>query len=204
MEIMNYEEVEIKLYIADINNIRKKIEAIPFEILEPRIHEINYRYDTHENRLSQNNQVLRLRKDKTNRITYKGAGRVSDGTLVRREIEITVDNFTAADMLLESIGFTIQLIYEKYRTTYGYQSAVISVDELPFGNFIEIEADSPKMIKRITDLLGLKSSASIFDSYTGLFDKLCNNYGLNIRDLTFDNFSDLGVTATMLRVQPAD
>lgn len=201
---MKFEEIEIKLYISDINLLRKKVEALPVVILEPRIHEINYRYDTLDNRLSRNNQVLRLRKDKSNRITYKGPGRVSDELLIRKEIEISVDSFEAANDLLESLGFNIQMTYEKYRTTYSYQSAAISLDELPYGNFIEIEADDPDLIINISGLLGLVISASILDSYTGLFMKLCNQYGFDIRDLTFDNFRNLEINAVMLGVQPAD
>lgn len=201
---MKIEEMEIKLYISEIRNLQKKLETLPIEIVQPRILEINIRYDTLDKKISLNNQVLRLRKDNTNRITFKGPTRIADELLIRKEIEITVDDFNAANLLLESLGFIVQLVYEKYRTDYRYQSAIISVDELPYGDFIEIEADDPELIKMILGELGLKLSASIKDSYTGLFDKLHKKSSLEFRDLTFENFRDLEITANMLGVQPAD
>ena len=53
-------------------------------------------------------------------------------------IEITeVQNFQVA--ILEKFGLSEFQLYEKYRTTYSYHNTHIMLDELPFGNFIEVD-----------------------------------------------------------------
>ena len=59
----------------------------------------------------------------------------------RTEIEFGVDDFAKAKQFLEHLGYQSILVYEKYRTTYELDHAHIMLDELPYGNFIEIEGE---------------------------------------------------------------
>lgn len=78
------------------------------------------------------------------------------------------------------------------------------LDELPYGNFVEIEGPDPASIQVVNSALNLNWETRIPESYTILFDRLRDMLKLPFRDLSFDNFRDLQVSAADLQVLPAD
>lgn len=80
------------------------------------------------------------------------------------------------------------MIYEKQRGEYHLEGTSISLDELPYGDFVEVEGDDTQRIRQVSDLLGLKWENRVFESYVVLFNRLRSEYGLEFRDLIFDNF----------------
>jgi adenylate cyclase class 2 len=198
------QELEIKLYLSDMPAFQRKVEALGGQLTEPRLHEINLRFDTPEGELTRTAQVLRLRKDTVARLTYKGPGETMDGVHARREIEFTVSDFQSAKALLETLGYRISLMYEKFRTTYTLDGLQVTLDEMPYGNFTEIEGSPAAAIHAVAEKLGINWEARILDSYTSLFERLRNQMNLTFRDLSFENFSALDITPTDLGVIPAD
>ena len=126
-----------------------------------RTHEVNYRFDTPEMTLSRQHRVLRLRQDNASILTYKGPSRTHDGVSVREEIEFEVSDFTAARQLLEAIGYQESVRYEKWRTIYVLDDLEITLDEMPFGNFTEIEGGDPLAIQHTASKLALDWSTRI-------------------------------------------
>ncbi len=116
----------------------------------------NLRFDYPDGSLSANKQVLRLRRDTDIIITYKGPAQINQPVSVREEIEIQVDDHERAKHLLEALGYVVYMEYEKYRTTYTYNDVIIVVDELPIGDFIEIEGPNASAIHSMAELLGLQ------------------------------------------------
>lgn len=200
----NNQEREVKFFLNDIAQYEAKIVGLGGELTKPRVHEVNLRFDTPERTLSSSAQVLRLRKDTRNRVTYKGAGSLEGGVRSRREIEFSVDDFDQARLFFESLGYEVMMTYEKYRTTYTLGGAEIVLDEMPYGKFIEIEALDPEAIRSLADQLNLDWEARIFESYTVLFDILKITLSLEFTDLTFENFSNIEVSAEDLGVKLAD
>jgi len=78
------------------------------------------------------------------------------------------------------------------------------LDELPLGNFVEIEAPNNAMIEGVAQMLGLDWSKGIAINYLGLFDLARSKLGLGFNDLTFENFQDIKVLPGDLGVAPAD
>jgi adenylate cyclase class 2 len=78
------------------------------------------------------------------------------------------------------------------------------LDELPFGNFIEIEASNNILIEGMAQMLGLNMSKAVSTNYLGLWVKVRKNRGLDVRDLTFENLENLEITPADLEVEPAD
>lgn len=187
-------ETEIKLYIPDLKAVAKRLEDAGAELTKPRVYERNWRYDDDEQGLSQHGLVLRLREDSRVRLTYKeDDGETSDdGSKSRYEAEVTVSDFETMDTILNKLGFTAYMIYEKYRTTYELDDAEIVLDELPYGNFVEIEGDTAA-IKRLLKTLALEEAKPYPAGYSSLFDFVRLNLELDIRDLTFANFEGLSV-----------
>jgi adenylate cyclase class 2 len=198
------QELEVKLYLTNLSKVRKRVEELGAAQLQARIHEINLRFDTQDLRLSKAGQVLRLRQDNIARLTFKGPTHSEDGVRAREEIEFTVNNFHTARRFLTALGYHVLMIYEKYRTTYEWKSNHITLDEMPYGNFIEIEGPDPALIHQICEELNLNWSARIFDSYTTLFDQLREKEGYSFRDILFENFENVTVTPETLGVMPAD
>jgi adenylate cyclase class 2 len=200
----NQQELEIKLYLSNLTSYQQKVETLGGQLVEPRVHEINLRFDTPDGELTSTAQVLRLRQDTTARLTYKGPGETVGGVHARREIEFMVSDYQSAQLLLESLGYQISLMYEKFRTTYLLDGLQVTLDEMPYGNFTEIEGSDPAAIRDTASKLGVNWDMRILESYTSLFDQLRDRLQFTFRDLAFENFSTLEVTPGDLGVTPAD
>jgi adenylate cyclase class 2 len=123
---------------------------------------------------------------------------------MRPEIELEVNDFLAASDLLEALGFQLNVKYEKWRTIYQLGELEITLDEMPFGNFTEIEGGDPAAIQKTASLLALGWNTRILDSYLVLFDRLKTNKRLEVPDLTFEALKNLDISPADLGVKVAD
>jgi len=184
-------ELEVKFWVPNFTEIENKLKHLSARLVQPRTYEKNLRLDTHDRKLTTQHEVLRLRWDTAARCTYKGKSVQEQGIQKRVEIEFEVSNFDAALHLFQALGYETVMIYEKYRTTYQYNSITITLDEMPFGNFIEIEGESGETIQQCSELLGLDWERRILFSYAEIFERIKKQYQLSFRDLTFENFNSL-------------
>ena len=220
------QEIEAKFYVRDLKKIEVCLQDLETHLIQPRVLETNIRFDLPNGGLSSKGQVLRLRQDTEARLTYKGAGTSEQGVVNRTEIEFVVEDFEKAKSFLEVLGYQKLLQYDKYRTMYalestsllvesqqhtlsgtravGLQSCHIMLDELPYGNFVEIEGEDIAAIHNIADKLNLNWQAVISKSYSALFEITRQSLGLTFTDLTFANFENIKVSPEHLQVQPAN
>jgi adenylate cyclase class 2 len=146
---------------------------------------------------------LRLRQDESSHLTFKSGGRETEGVVTRREIEVRIDDFTAGQRILEALGFEVVFIYEKFRTLFTFGETQVMLDELPYGNFIEIEGPQEE-IHGLAKSLHLDWGKAIPISYYLLFENLPADLGFDFRDVTFANFAGRKVGPEDLGVRPAD
>jgi adenylate cyclase class 2 len=198
------QEIEVKFYLNHPERLQSRLEELGAQLKQPRTHEINLRFDTPSLQLLRNGRVLRLRQDTAVHITYKGPGRVEGGARLRQELEFTASDFDTAQAVIEALGYEVMLMYEKQRTTYALGELLVTLDEMPYGNFAEIEGPDGESIQQTAALLGLNWDTRILDSYTVLFERVRQEAGLTFRDLSFQNFADRIVTPEALGVCPAD
>ena len=205
------QEIEAKFYVKDLKKIESRTRELDARLIQPRVLETNIRFDLFDDgqpRLRAEGRVLRLRQDTAARLTYKGAGQSEQGVVNRTEIEFTVEEFEKAKAFLEALGYQKLFEYEKFRTTYLFQSSEgsthVMLDELPYGNFVEIEGENIEGIHGFAEKLELIRSAAISMSYSALFERLRDDLRLAFKDLTFANFENITVSAEQLHVQPAD
>jgi adenylate cyclase class 2 len=198
------QEIEAKFYVQDLKRIESRIQQLDARLIQPRVLETNLRFDLPDGGLRSKGQVLRLRQDTEARLTYKGSGKSQQGIVNRTEIEFTVEDFERAKLFLEALGYQQILQYDKYRTTYELAACHIMLDELPYGNFVEIEGADIVSIRATAEKLNLNMQAAISESYSFLFEKVRQTLGLKFNDLTFANFAGLQVTQEHLQVQSAD
>jgi len=197
------EEIEVKFHVLHLSELPQRVLGLGGQLLTARVHELNLRFDTTDRLLSRQGKALRLRRDALTTITYKGRGEVRDGIRIRPEHELAVGNFDNARRLLEGLGFQVSFTYEKYRATYTLDDSRIMLDELPYGDFVEIEGE-PEALRETAARLDLRWEAAIPHSYLGLFENVRKSLDLLFEDLTFDNFRGLRVGAEALGVMPAD
>lgn len=198
------EEIEAKFYVQDLNRIRARLEELGSQLVQERVLETNLRFDSPGARLRAEGRVLRLRRDSNVRLTYKSASQKRDGVLSREEIEFTVEDFEKAKRFLEALGYQKMFYYEKYRTTYQMSNTFIMLDELPYGDFVEIEGQNHDSIHSLADHLNLDWEAAIATSYHALFRRACRSLNLAFEDLSFENFAGIPVDAKTLGVHAAD
>lgn len=198
------QEIEVKFPIRDLPALAGRLEALGACLVVPRVHETNLRYDTPNRALTAARQVLRLRQDNNAVMTFKGPAALGDEVSDRQEIEFQVSDFTAAQHLLEALGYQVSVMYEKYRTTYTLAELVITLDEMPFGCFAEIEGPDAASIRTAADALRLDWAARSTASYLGLFNTLCAERNLPARNLSFAEFEGVLVKVEDLGLRYAD
>jgi len=198
------QEIEVKFYVKNIQNIRLRLNQFGARITKPRIFEINYRYDTAEHSLSNESKVLRVRQDSKKWLTYKGPGEIIGGVRIRQEIEISISDIEKTQLILQALGYQVYQSYEKFRTVYILNHSQIMLDELPFGIFIEIESSDAKSLKLCANILGLSWKLNIEDNYLGIYKKLCSTLNISDGDLTFKKFVGSPEMLQRINIFPAD
>lgn len=187
-------EIELKLYVSDLEPVRQRLEQLGAQLTAPRVHERNNRYDDSKGNLAGTGDVLRLRQDKRSRLTFKqGSDRKRVGDAISRfEAEVEVSDFDAMDTILRRLGYRPYMVYEKYRTTYEIDGVEVVLDEMPYGQFVEIEGDGEKL-QSVREKLGLRDAKAYQSGYTELFRRVRDNLSLRFTDLTFENFQGIDV-----------
>jgi adenylate cyclase, class 2 len=201
---MSFQEKEVKFYIQDLSKIADRLRVCGAEKIRPRMLEKNMRLDTEDQTLQKGDRLLRIRQDDKVRITYKDNAKTENGVVTRTEIELTCDDFNVTRKLFEVLGYKVTVMYEKYRCEYRIGDAVVFLDEMPFGNFLEIEAPNNALIEGVAQMLSLDWSKSVGTNYLGLFQALKEKLGLEFNDLSFTNFEGLSLSPADLGVVPAD
>ena len=190
---MNYMEVEIKLYVPDLQATEAHLWQVGAVLVSPRTFESNVRYENAASTLTQQGIVLRLRQDQRVRLTYKEPVEQIDAEIPSRfEAEVEVSDLEAMALILTKLGYHPHMTYEKYRTTYALDETEIVLDELPYGNFVEIEG-APDAIRGVIQKAGLQDARSYRSNYIHLFRNVCNALKLDFNDLTFENFKHIDV-----------
>ena len=134
--------------------------------------------------LSKEGTYIRLRTGFKNTLTLKKA-RVKESEVSERlEIEIEIDDMESCQKLLQEIGLNEKLIMEKYRMIWEVNGTIITIDELPFGVYVEIEG-SVQSIKILSELLGLNYDNRIIITYWEIYKDIMEsmqmvNYDPNI------------------------
>jgi len=200
----NGQEIESKFYVRDLKAIETRLIGLGAILTNPRVFEYNLRFDDTQTSLARQNKVLRLRKSDDVRLTFKGPSKRNGGSVSRAEIELVVDNFDAAQQFIESLGYRVSAVYEKYRAMYAFEGAAVTLDELPYGHFVEVEGESPEAITAIARKLGLNPEAAIPTSYQGLFEQLRMAKDLPAKNLTFWEFENLQASPEDMGFYAAD
>ena len=197
-------ELEAKFYLQNLPAVRSRLLALDAECIFERILETNLRYDTPDLAMTKDHELLRLRQDFATRLTFKSPARIVEGVSQRQEIEIKVSDFATAQRLLNALGYQVTAIYEKYREAYQLNGLFVTLDEMPFGDFIEIEGEDVSTIQQGSELLGLNWETNITCNYLSLFDRIQEAFPGRFTQVTFEEFQDAKIKPEDFGVAPAD
>ena len=118
-------------------------------------------------------RALRLRRVNGDTIlTFKERIPTKSAMKHQKENETRVGNPDATHAILEALGFSRALVYEKRRVRWQVGKAKVVLDELPYGLFMEIEA-SEKDIARVEKLIG----AQRFEAVTATYPSMTAKFG---------------------------
>ena len=179
-------EREIKLCFPDAQEARQAILATGATPLRGRRLQEDYLLDTHDDLLRQRRCVLRVRLESGKTLlTFKGPVQNSPMKL-REELETVVGDGLLLMHVLEELGFHVWFRYEKYREEFAHEDVTIAIDETPVGTFVEIEGGE-QGIRRMAEALARKPADYLTDSYRGLYVKHCEQHGLPLADMLFED-----------------
>ncbi len=124
--------------------------------------------------LNERQCVLRLRRVGQHAVlAYKERFPSSSSIKHQREDETGVEDPEAMMDILDALGFTPALIYEKRRATWRFRDAAVAVDELPFGFYAEIEGEEKKIreAEQLLNLSKVKPELATYPALTRHFGK---------------------------------
>jgi adenylate cyclase class 2 len=179
-------EREIKLRFETADEARAAIlEAGATPLLGRRLQE-DALLDSPAEELHRRRCVLRVRMEGgKSRLTFKGP--VQPGPMkLREELETVIGDGEMLMRVLGELGFQVWFRYEKYREEFTAEDVTIAIDETPVGVYVEIEG-TESGIETMAAALGRQPSDYVLDSYRGLFLKHAAEFGLDGRDLLFQN-----------------
>jgi adenylate cyclase class 2 len=107
-------------------------------------------------------------------MTYKRRVESTSDVKEQIEYETVVSNADETASILNELGLRPRVIYEKNRDIWNLRSAEVVLDELPFGDFMEIEG-SITSIKEAEMLLGIEDVKAEIETYPRLTARLGTN-----------------------------
>ena len=189
-------EVEAKFQIDDLDGVRTRLLAAGGEIKKQRIYEKNTVYDDRAQSLKNSQRLIRLRQDEKIKLTFKGPAPAeleqASEAKVREEIELEIADFDKMELIIGRLGYEPAVVYEKYRETIQVGEVEAVLDELPYGNFVELEG-SEAAIKALAEACDIKWESRLNTNYLALLRMVKSAYQLGFNDLTFENFEGLTI-----------
>lgn len=178
-------EIEVKVAGVDLDAVRAKARELGWPCRAQRHFEGNTLYDYPDRSLGAAGCLLRVRETPRGGLfTFKGQAVHHEHYKVRPEKETWCEDAAALRAILQSVGLQPVFRYEKYREEYEGPGAMLCLDELPFGAFLELEG-SPEGIEALARALVLDRAAFNRRTYADLYAEHCRSLGRPFGDIVF-------------------
>lgn len=176
-----YIEKEIKLKIDNIEGVVDTLRRNGAIFIGGAL-ERTIRFDTTAQDYEKQGKFLRVRSGFSNTITLKEKIKSSNNNVrERKETEFEIEDIDKMCYILGALGLDYTRTMEKYRQHWKLDNCSITLDELPFGIFMEIEGEESEIYK-ICDKLGLDKDKKILVTYWELWAEITDN-----KDIIFDS-----------------
>jgi len=180
-------EIEVKIRVEDPAAVIDRLEKAGAERVRPRTFEDNRLFDRDGGALAREGRMLRIRRegDRTILTAKAPAGGTEGDYKVRHEVETEIPDAARLAELLEAVGFETVWRYQKYRTTWRLEGAVVTLDEIPHACFLEIEADRDA-IDAVACRLGFERRDYVRSTYRDVHEEWCAAHGVAVGDMVFE------------------
>jgi adenylate cyclase, class 2 len=180
-------EIEIKIAVRAAAAAVAMLVSKGFAVIAPRVFECNDVFDTSVGALHAQGCVLRIRAAGECVLTFKGPASHARHKS-RYEFETRISDPVSAAQILRHLGYNVCFRYEKYRTEFARVAdpGVVTVDETPIGDFIEIEGPA-EWIDATAKELGFTEEQYLTSSYGSLYRQYCSERGTTPTHMVFDN-----------------
>ncbi len=176
-------ETEIKIKIDNPNTfISELIEKKA--VFKGKDFQRTIRMDTPNMDLQKKGIFLRVCSGLGNAITLKVKKEENKDFKLRDEYETKVEDINVLSRIFSILGFSKHFVMEKYRANFLHKNVMISIDELPFGIYVEFEGE-PKDINSVVKELGFENSERITATYWHLFDNYLRKNNLSGENIIF-------------------
>ncbi len=183
-------ETEVKIRVSNRAATLEGFRGAGLTVSVPRQFEANTLYDTPDHSLRHREMLLRLRELGPKAvITWKGRG--DPGPYKSRpELETSIGRLETMHQILVQLGYKPTFRYEKYRTEFtGKEGAgVVTLDETPIGDFLELEGPG-EWIDGTATKLGFGRHDYILESYARLYLADCERRGVEPAHMVFTSQS---------------
>jgi adenylate cyclase class 2 len=181
----NSDEVEIKIAIPSAADATGMLLSKGFAVVAPRVLESNDVLDTPLGALRTQGCLLRIRSAAECVLTFKGPA-TQGRHKSREEFETRISDAISAGRLFQRLGYEVSFRYEKYRTEFARADdpGVVTVDETPIGDFMEIEGPA-QWIDATAGELGFTVDQYLTASYGSLYRQHCAAKGITPTNMIF-------------------
>jgi adenylate cyclase class 2 len=178
-------EIEVKVRIGKPADVESRLRALGAYPESTRTLEDDTLYDFPDHRFAKVGSLLRLRdRGDGALLTFKEKIESSMHAKVRRELETGLSELADARQILKALGLVPIWRYQKYRSSYRLGGLHALVDELPIGNFLELEGPKDE-IDRWAGALGVREDQFLLESYWDLHDAWRAEKGMPAGDMVF-------------------
>jgi adenylate cyclase class 2 len=131
--------------------------------------EVNFLFDTTDGRLRSAGSLLRLREHGDRQlITFKEPPRFIRAVKARPEFETRIGDLETMVEILERLGLSVFMRYEKDREEWLLGEFSIVLDHTPMGDFVEVEGPQDRL-EHTAQILGLEVADAVRGSYVSLW-----------------------------------
>lgn len=184
-------EIEYKFPVDDLKKIHNTIVSNGYKIAKDRRYEISIMYDNESGLMQKTNGRIRLRKSGDEaEFCYKKP--ISDKNIKKEiEYEVEVSDFDTLKKIISEMQFFESSSYERYRTEYRKGEVKVTIDEYPFGSYVEIEGEENKILEEAKDL-GFDLSENQTEPCDTLFLKWRKAHGLGFKPhMRFEDYKSI-------------
>lgn len=174
-----YIEKEIKIKIANPIDAVTRLKSIGAKF-EGGTFERTIRFDTPNHDLEKVGKFLRVRSGFNNVITMKEKIENDVNVRARKETEFKIEDIEKMEYIIKRLGYSYTTTMEKYRQMWKFDDCDITLDEMPFGVYMEIEGSEDKIIE-ICNTLGINQQERILETYWELWAKISDE-----KDIIFE------------------
>ena len=169
-----YIEKEIKIKVENPLEITDKLRRNGAVFLGGAL-EKTIRFDTENLDYEKNGKFIRCRSGFSNTITLKEKIKEATSDVrARKETEFEIQDIDKMQYILETLGLTYTRTMEKYRQQWKLGNVDITIDELCFGIYMEIEGEESEIYKTC-EILGIDPEKKILVTYWDLWKEITNN-----------------------------